>query len=148
MLLRKLIKTGAWNKIRYPTPSIVRLRGCNIHRPVRTADRQTPAPGCAVTGCCACSPDARSTRQTSRVLKYLTSPWGKSTPASEVEVDGHRVTNLVAIDLVNTILRELERHGLRVLAFRLGLNYQFSLRNLSDTCSTCPIFRIWPVALS
>ena len=51
-------------------------------------------------------------------------------PASEVEVDGHRVTNLVAIDLVNTILRELERHGLRVLAFRLGLNYQFSFAEL------------------
>jgi hypothetical protein len=45
-------------------------------------------------------------------------------------MDGHRVTDLVAFDLVYTILRELERHGLRVLAFRLGLNYQFSFAEL------------------
>jgi hypothetical protein len=40
-------------------------------------------------------------------------------------MDGHRVTNLVAIDLVRPVLRELERHRLRVLAFSVGLNYQF-----------------------
>ena len=102
-VITQVDKTGAGTP---SDPPIVRLRGCI--KPTGRLERQIVRP--LLFWLCRdrllrlfarCAFDTPNVG----VLKYFTSPGVRPLPAPEVELDGHRVTNLVAIDLVNPVLR-------------------------------------------